>query len=149
MPRLQWRYAHHRDLPTRPETAIPRTAQKGRSMTRRTSTFHGHPLNCNSFRANTGLSETEFTVFSTPELHETGLVKEVQVPQISAGTTQSHHLGSIMAALASSFPHRSHPDPTAPPSHVSQRGPHSAQIEKSRQGPHRKTLNLAAVGLLR
>jgi hypothetical protein len=35
--------------------------------------------------------------------------------------------------------------PRLPPSHVSQRGPHSHQAEKSGTGPHRKTLNFAAV----
>ncbi|MFT5799173.1 MAG: hypothetical protein ACI84R_003243 [Candidatus Azotimanducaceae bacterium] len=37
--------------------------------------------------------------------------------------------------------------PRLPPSHVSQRGPTSHQAEKSRSGPHRKTLNKAALAV--
>ncbi len=37
--------------------------------------------------------------------------------------------------------------PRLPPSHVSQRGPHTAPVAKSRSGPHRKTLNKAATQL--
>jgi hypothetical protein len=33
--------------------------------------------------------------------------------QISARKTQPHHLGLTLAGLASRFPHRAHPDPTA------------------------------------
>ena len=36
--------------------------------------------------------------------------------------------------------------PRLPPSHVSQRGPPSHQEEKSRSGPHRKTLNKPDLG---
>lgn len=35
MPLLWWRDAHHRDLSAQPETAIPRTSQKGRRVTER------------------------------------------------------------------------------------------------------------------
>jgi hypothetical protein len=42
-------------------------------MTRRTSPSKGHTLNSSAFRANTGVSETEFTMFNGPELSETRL----------------------------------------------------------------------------
>jgi hypothetical protein len=47
--------------------------------------------------------------------------------------------------LFGAFPIARAQTPRLPPSHVSQRGPTSHQAEKSRSGPHRKTLNKAAL----
>jgi hypothetical protein len=47
--------------------------------------------------------------------------------------------------LFGDFPIARAQTPRLPPSHVSQRGPTSHQAEKSRSGPHRKTLNFAAI----
>jgi hypothetical protein len=112
-PRLWRRTVQHRDFPTRPKTAIPRTTPRSRCMTRRTSPFNGHTLNSNAFEADTGLPAALFKMLNVPELGEILLVREVRALQNSARKTQPHHLGLTLAGLASRFPHRAHLDPTA------------------------------------
>jgi len=82
-------------------------------MTRRTSPSNGHTLNSNAFETDTGLPAAPFEMLKVPELGKILLVKEVLALKISARKTQHHHLGLTLAGLASRFPHRAHPDPTA------------------------------------
>ncbi len=82
-------------------------------MTRRTSPSNGHTLNSNAFEADTRLPAAPFKMLNVPELGEILLVKEILALQISARKTQPHHLGLTLAGLASHFPHRAHPNPTA------------------------------------
>ena len=86
MPRLRREDAHHRDLPTRPETAIPRTTTKAGSLMRCTSLSHGYSLNSIAFRANTGTPQAEVITSSAQQLHRTDLANDVQIPRIGART---------------------------------------------------------------
>ena len=146
MPRLRRADAHHRDLPTWRDPAIPRTTQKGRRMTKRTSTFCSHSLNYIAFRAGIGLHKRGLTTQGAIEIETRLCAKQDPAHKFTAQDTKYQCLGVPSAGLTSRFPIEPTQTPRLPPSHVFQRGPPSHQNENLRSGPHRKTLNNAVFG---
>ncbi len=113
MPRLRWPDAHHRDLPTRPETQSPGATEKAGRMTRRPSHCPKPTRKHPAFRGRTPLRS--ITLSTAKPSNSTGTRPSNLLP-INA----SHTLGSALLLLSAPpkstteargprFSHRSHP----------------------------------------
>lgn len=112
-PRLRWADAHHRDLPVRPKTAIPRPAQKGHRMMRRTSSITNHSLNCIAFRAGSGLPIGKLAAINSINT----AAKVCHEKRSVASNRQEYQKPCGVATQGRKarlrFPHSARPDPAA------------------------------------
>ena len=108
-------------------------------MTGRTSSLHGRTQNPIAFRVDIDLPKIAYAAYSLPELVEKAPQNNRKCINSMPASHNRGILRQLWQDLLHAFPIGLNQPPQLPPSQVSQRGPHAAQAEKSRNGPHRKT----------